>query len=131
MAQDVSTEVAGFETRKASEADVPRTDGAEAVDLEALLGAELAGLADPKDRWEVVSDTAKDIARMQGAEVMRRILSADKTSVNELAARFGFAPATVSKIVRGKSEAGPTLWMLLAMADIQGLDLEIKVKRRS
>lgn len=99
------------------------------IDIRARIAKDLDALA-PRERWAVLSDSAKELARMEGARIMREMLSQRPNSVNALAEVFGFAPATVSDIVRGKSTEGPKLWMLMAMADLLDLDLDISVRPR-
>ncbi|SIO31827.1 hypothetical protein SAMN05444722_1404 [Rhodovulum sp. ES.010] len=133
------------QTQRAALAEAPRNGGASAalrpeagedgplpaepVDIEARIAEDLEALS-PRERWAVLSDSAKELSRIEAARLMREMLSRRPNSVNELAEAFGFAPATVSDIVRGKSKEGPKLWVLIAMAELLGLELDISVRPR-
>lgn len=118
---------AGRKPRGAADRPAPPAEQ-EAPDLSALR--DWLDSRQPEDRQADVSEVGKELARVFGARLAAQMLKETPLSLREIQQRFGFDPAALSRMANGKTETGPTLWKLFALAEALGFDIHMSLSRK-
>lgn len=100
-----------------------------AGDMPAALASWEAGRT-ASDRLEDVQEVGKSLARVRGAELAAQMLAGTDLTLRDIQEQFGFQPASLSNMANGKTETGPTLWKLFALAEALGFELVFDAKKR-
>ncbi|MFY0618541.1 helix-turn-helix domain-containing protein [Shimia sp.] len=108
-----------------SELDIPET----AAQARARLQAEVDASLTTADKAEVLSDVAKEQARLLGMQVARSLLAQSGQTPAEVSALTGIKPETLSRIATGFHDTGPKLWTLLAISQAVGIPLTVALQR--
>lgn len=115
-------------TRKANRTskttDVALTALDEAAHEEAFEGLS------PSEKNAVFRDVGEELARTLGAQVIAQMLNDTKLSGREIGAKLGFDHSALSRIARGDSKTGPTLWKVFALAEALGYRIELNAVKK-
>ena len=84
-----------------------------------------------EDRQEDVSEVGRELARVLGARLAAQMLNETDMSLRDIEAKFGFTAASLSKMANGKTETGPTLWKLFALAVALGFTLDLRAHKKA
>lgn len=85
---------------------------------------------DPAERHAVFRDVGEELARTLGAQVIAQMLNGSELSRREIAAQSGFDHTALSRIARGESKTGPTLWKVFALAEALGYRIELNAVKK-
>ncbi|GFE48476.1 hypothetical protein So717_02290 [Roseobacter cerasinus] len=85
---------------------------------------------DPAERHAVFRDVGEELARTLGAQVIAQMLNGSGLSRREIAAQSGFDHTALSRIARGESKTGPTLWKVFALAEALGYRIELNAVKK-
>ncbi|WP_192966141.1 helix-turn-helix domain-containing protein [Phycobacter azelaicus] len=102
---------------------------ASAEDLAALKEAARDGLS-PQDFHSSVTSLAREIARLQTGHAVSRMISESGLSMVEIAERYGFQPATLSRWANGVPKSGAELTSVIALAEALGFSLKLSVEKK-
>ena len=75
-------------------------------------------------RRDVYAMAGKEIASSMGSRTLVAMMTDSGLSTQDLSDVSGFDVSFLDDIVSGKLPSGPELWMLVAMADAMGYDLQ-------
>ena len=70
------------------------------------------------------------LARPLGADVLAQMLNGSELSMREIGAQSGFDHTALSRIARGDSKTGPTLWKVFALAEALGYRIELNAVKK-
>ncbi|MFK7882395.1 hypothetical protein [Roseobacter sp.] len=84
----------------------------------------------PAEKNAVFRDVGEELARTLGAQVIARMLNDTALSGREIGAKFGFDHSALSRIARGESKTGPTLWKVFALAEALGYRIELNAVKK-
>lgn len=85
--------------------------------------------ADAAQKQEILTQVGKDMARTVGANVVAQMLNATGLSGREIQKRYGFDHTALSRLARGESVSGPTLWKIFALASALGFTITLAAHR--
>ncbi|WP_298919862.1 hypothetical protein [uncultured Roseobacter sp.] len=85
---------------------------------------------DPSEKYAVFRDVGEELARVLGAQVIAQMLNETPLSGREIGARLGFDHSALSRIARGDSKTGPTLWKVFALAEALGYRIELNAVKK-
>ncbi|WP_299964276.1 helix-turn-helix domain-containing protein [uncultured Roseobacter sp.] len=85
---------------------------------------------DPAEKHAVFRDVGEELARTLGADVIARMLNGSDLSLREIGAQSGFDHTALSRIARGQSKTGPTLWKIFALAEALGYRIELNAVKK-
>ncbi len=115
-------------TRRAARTANPPVKPVRALD-EAAFDAAFDALA-PAERHAVFRDVGEELARTLGAQVIAQMLEGSEMSLREIGAQSGFDHTALSRIARGESKTGPTLWKVYALAEALGYRIELNAVKK-
>ena len=84
----------------------------------------------PAEKNAVFRDVGEELARTLGAQVIAQMLNDTSLSGREIGAQFGFDHSALSRIARGDSKTGPTLWKVFAVAEALGYRIELNAVKK-
>ncbi|MDW3222696.1 MAG: hypothetical protein R8G34_07355 [Paracoccaceae bacterium] len=84
----------------------------------------------PGEKNAIFRDVGEELARTLGAQVIAQMLKETPLSGREIGARLGFDHTALSRIARGESKTGPTLWKLYALAEALGYRIELNAIKK-
>lgn len=85
---------------------------------------------DPAEKHAVFRDVGEELARTLGAQVIAQMLNGSDLSMREIGAQSGFDHTALSRIARGASKTGPTLWKVFALAEALGYRIELNAVKK-
>ncbi|WP_298971994.1 helix-turn-helix transcriptional regulator [uncultured Roseobacter sp.] len=96
---------------------------------ETAFDAAFDGL-DPAEKHAVFRNVGEELARTLGAQVIAQMLNGSELSMREIGAQSGFDHTALSRIARGSSKTGPTLWKVFALAEALGYRIELNAVKK-
>lgn len=84
----------------------------------------------PSEKNAMFRDVGEELARTLGAQVIAQMLNDTALSGREIGAKLGFDHSALSRIARGDSKTGPTLWKLFALAEALGYRIELNAVKK-
>lgn len=84
----------------------------------------------PGEKNAVFRDVGEELARTLGAQVVAQMLNDTPHSGREIGAKLGFDHTALSRIARGESKTGPTLWKVYALAEALGYRIELNAVKK-
>ncbi|WP_187430896.1 hypothetical protein ROLI_009490 [Roseobacter fucihabitans] len=84
----------------------------------------------PVEKNAVFRDVGEELARTLGAQVVAQMLNGTPMSGREIGAQLGFDHSALSRIARGESKTGPTLWKVFALAEALGYRIELNAVKK-
>lgn len=96
---------------------------------EVAFDAAFDGLA-PAEKHAIFRDVGEELARTLGAEVIAQMLNGSELSMREIGAQSGFDHTALSRVARGSSKTGPTLWKVFALAEALGYRIELNAVKK-
>lgn len=96
-------------------------------EVEALLGA--GRLPEGAAQSERRNAEAKITARREAGLLAAQMIAQSGLSLGEIERRHNIGKATLSRLVNGATEAGPSLWLLFSLASALGFELQLSSKR--
>lgn len=85
---------------------------------------------DPAEKHAVFRNAGEELARTLGAQVIAQMLNGSDLSLREIGAQSGFEHSALSRIARGDSKTGPTLWKVFALAEALGYRIELNAVKK-
>ena len=82
------------------------------------------------ERKAIFDEVGKDLANVLGADLVAEMLSDTRLSQRAIDAETGYNHSALSRMARGETKSGPTLWKLFALAEALGFKLELKLSRK-
>lgn len=120
-------------TKRAAARKAVRTSNAKVSPLAALdetaFDAAFDAL-DPAEKHAVFRNVGEELARTLGADVIAQMLNGSELSMREIGAQSGFDHTALSRIARGDSKTGPTLWKVFALAEALGYRIELNAVKK-
>ncbi|MEM9636565.1 MAG: helix-turn-helix transcriptional regulator [Pseudomonadota bacterium] len=120
-------------TKRAAARKAVRTSNAKVSPLAALdetaFDAAFDAL-DPAEKHAVFRSVGEELARTLGADVIAQMLNGSELSMREIGAQSGFDHTALSRIARGDSKTGPTLWKVFALAEALGYRIELNAVKK-
>ncbi|MBW4707541.1 helix-turn-helix domain-containing protein [Roseobacter sp. YSTF-M11] len=92
--------------------------------------AEAFEALDASEKHAVFREMGEELARTLGARVIAQMLNDTPLSGREIGARLGFDHSALSRIARGDSKTGPTLWKVYALAEALGYRIELNAVKK-
>lgn len=120
-------------SKRAASRRAVRTSNASATPLVALNEAAFDAAfdaLDPAEKHAVFRNVGEELARTLGAEVIAQMLNGSDLSMREIGAQSGFDHTALSRIARGQSKTGPTLWKVFALAEALGYRIELNAVKK-
>lgn len=120
-------------TKRATSRPAARTSNTSPTPLAALDDAAFDAAfeaLDPAEKHAVFRNVGEELARTLGAEVIGQMLNGSDLSMREIAAQSGFDHTALSRIARGSSKTGPTLWKVFALAEALGYRIELNAVKK-
>ncbi|MEP2639642.1 hypothetical protein [Roseobacter sp.] len=115
-------------TRKAARTETSAPRSVAALD-EAGFDAAFEAL-DPAEKHAVFRAAGEELARTLGADVIAQMLNGSDLSAREIGAQSGFDHTALSRVARGQSKTGPTLWKVFALAEALGYRIELNAVKK-
>ncbi|WP_299679405.1 helix-turn-helix domain-containing protein [uncultured Roseobacter sp.] len=115
-------------TRRAARTSTAPVKSVKALD-DAAFEAAFDAL-EPAERHAVFRDVGEELARTLGAQVIAQMLNGSDMSLREIGAQSGFDHTALSRIARGDSKTGPTLWKVFALAEALGYRIELNAVKK-
>lgn len=81
------------------------------------------------EKKDILEQVGKDLAKTVGASVIAQMLHSSGLSGREIQKQYGFDHTALSRIARGESVSGPTLWKIFALAAALGFTINLSAER--